>query len=162
MKNIKNNSGYRSGKILEQWFYTTAVQFAYDSLYNRELANEAVYWSNGNAEDLQDGTDFIVKGLEVMPEPVRLDVTLNPRDKDHTSWFKGWSEVSAKNLRILFGIRTGSNKSKFDFPVLVIGFEALDPKKDWSYQIGDQQFGKLLASANTRWCWYERRALRLK
>ena len=72
------------------------------------------------------GTDFTA--LEVP-----IDVTLNAKYKDHTSWLKS---IDFNWLNVKLGLRTRNKVAKFEKPVLVLGFDGEITRQNLAFIIG--------------------------
>ena len=73
------------------------------------------------SEDKLKGTDFFVLG-------VPIDVTLNIKNKTHTTVSDFTIDLGF--VKVTFGVRFGNGRVKFETPVLVLGFETLLDRKD--------------------------------
>lgn len=101
---------------------------------------EAIVWKIGTdcrkatrEEDKNHGTDMYVYG-------VPCDITCDIMDKDHTVILSQRYELSFSGIKICFGVRTGNSHNgytRFDTPVLVIGFEGLtfETMREWKERI---------------------------
>lgn len=132
-RNTKTQPEFVTGKLTEKFFYGQFLDWVChiesDMTTSGYGTAKCIYHMNGNAEDREDGTDFLVHGLRDYAN-VRIDVTRNFSGKDFTREFKKLALMSnILNARIRFGIRTGNCHKKFTTPVIVVGFEPVDPEK---------------------------------